>query len=101
MTKLTNLVMTNIFCQSLGLTLYRGSTVLNFIYLFFKKLGGPTTPPPPRPLPQRGPCGNMRESNIREYERRHNREDWIASVERLLCQTSALEIEPHLCGKGF
>ena len=27
----------NIFCQSLGPSLYRGSTVLNFIYLFFFK----------------------------------------------------------------
>ena len=35
--KLTNLVITNIFCQSLGPLLYRGSTVLNLISLFFNK----------------------------------------------------------------
>ena len=34
--KLTNLAITKIFCQSLGPSLYRGCTVLNFIYLFFK-----------------------------------------------------------------
>ena len=37
----TYLIITNIFCQSLGPSLYRGSTVLNFIYLFFKKWGSP------------------------------------------------------------
>ena len=31
----------NIFCQSLDPSLYRGSTVLNFIYLLFKKWGSP------------------------------------------------------------
>ena len=35
-----NLVITNIFCQPLGASLYKGSTVLNFIYLCFKKSGG-------------------------------------------------------------
>ena len=35
-----NLVITNIFCQPIGASLYKGSTVLNFIYLFFKKSGG-------------------------------------------------------------
>ena len=35
-----NLVITNIFCQPLGASLYKGSTLLNFIYLFFKKWGG-------------------------------------------------------------
>ena len=103
-TKLTNLVMTNIFCQSLGLSLHRGSTVINFIYsvfIYFTKSRGvlPHTPPPsPKPLlPQRGPCSNMTPEQsclvfIREYEHRHNQEDWIASVERLFCQTSALKI---------
>ena len=47
-----NLVITKIFCQSLGPSLYRGSTVLNFIYLFFKKWGRPGLPPP-APLPAR------------------------------------------------
>ena len=41
--KLTNLVILNIVCQSLGPSLYRGSTVLNFI-LFFKKWGGGADP---------------------------------------------------------
>ena len=47
-----NLVITNIFCQPLGASLYKGSTVLNFIYLFFKKWGapGPPAPPPARSL---------------------------------------------------
>ena len=35
--KLTSLVITKIFCQSLGPLLHPGCTVLNFIYLFFKK----------------------------------------------------------------
>ena len=35
--KLTNLVITNIFCQFLGPSLYRGSTVFNFVWLVFKK----------------------------------------------------------------
>ena len=42
-----NLVITNIFCQPLGVSLYKGSTVLNVIYLFFKKWGGPGSPAPP------------------------------------------------------
>ena len=50
--KLTNLVIKNIFCQSLDPLLYRGSTVLNFIYLFFKRWGGPW---PPSPSPCAGP----------------------------------------------
>ena len=41
----------NIFCQSLGPSLYRGSTVLNFIYLFFKKWGSP--------FALRGPCPSI------------------------------------------
>ena len=47
-----NLVITNIFCQSLGPSLYRGSTVLNLIYLFFKKWGALAlqAPPPARAL---------------------------------------------------
>ena len=48
-----NLVITNIFCQPIGASLYKGSTVLNFIYLFFKKSGGgggPPAPPPARAL---------------------------------------------------
>ena len=50
--KLTNLVITNIFYHSLDPSLYRGSTVLNFIYLFFKKWGAlaPPAPPPARAL---------------------------------------------------
>ena len=48
--KLTNLVITNIFYQSLCPSLYQGSTVLNFIYLFFKKWGV-GEPGPPQPLP--------------------------------------------------
>ena len=47
-----NLVITNIFCQSLGPSLYRGSTVLNFIY--FSKSGGGGEAPQVHPL--RGPC---------------------------------------------
>ena len=43
-----NPVITNIFCQSLGPSLYRGSTVLNFIYLFFKKWGALALTAPPR-----------------------------------------------------
>ena len=35
--ELTNLVITNMFCQSLGPSLYRGSTVFNFVWLVFKK----------------------------------------------------------------
>ena len=34
-----NLVITKIFFQSLSPSFYRGCTVLNFIYLFFKKWG--------------------------------------------------------------
>ena len=45
--KLTNLVITNIFCHSLDPSLYRGSTVVNFIYSFFKKGGGLDPPAPP------------------------------------------------------
>ena len=52
--KLTSLVITKIFCQSLGPLLYPGCTVLNFIYLFFIKLGGwfsaPPAPPPVQAL---------------------------------------------------
>ena len=50
--KLTNLVITNTFCHTLDPSLYRGSTVLNFIYLFFKKWGAlaPPAPPPARAL---------------------------------------------------
>ena len=54
--KLTSLVITKIFCQSLGPLLYPGCTVLNFIYLFFKKWGGgggfsaPPAPPPVQAL---------------------------------------------------
>ena len=33
----SNLVVTNIFCQFLGPSLYRGSTVFNFVWLVFKK----------------------------------------------------------------
>ena len=47
-----NLVITNIFCQPLGASLYKGSTVLNFIYLFFKKSGRGLAP---QLLPLRGP----------------------------------------------
>ena len=43
--KLTKLVITNILCQSLGPSLYRGSTVLNFI--FQKVWGGELAPPAP------------------------------------------------------
>ena len=50
--KLTNLVLTKIFCQSLGPSLYRGCTVLNCIYLLFKKWG---VPGPPSPSPCAGP----------------------------------------------
>ena len=46
-----NLVITNIFCQPFGASLYKGSTVLNFIYLFFKKWGALA----PQLLPLRGP----------------------------------------------
>ena len=42
-----NLVITNIFCQLLGASLYKGSTVLNVIYLFFKKWGDPGPPASP------------------------------------------------------
>ena len=42
-----NLVITKIFCQPLGASLYKGSTLLNFIYLFFKKWGAPGPPAPP------------------------------------------------------
>ena len=52
--KLTSLVITKIFCQSLGPLLYPGCTVLNFIYLFFKKWGGVLCPPP-SPSPCAGP----------------------------------------------
>ena len=44
-----NLVITNIFCHSLGASLYKGSTVLNFIYLFFKKSGEGAWPPSSSP----------------------------------------------------
>ena len=56
--KLTSLVITKIFCQSLGPLLYPGCTVLNFIYLFFKKWGGGAVRlcPPPQPLHLRRPC---------------------------------------------
>ena len=47
-----NLVIRNIFCQPLGASLYKGSTLLNFIYLFFKKWGGGLAP---QLLPLRGP----------------------------------------------
>ena len=50
--KLTNLVVTKIFCQPLGPSLYRGCTVLNFIYLFSKS----GVPGPPKPSPLRRPC---------------------------------------------
>ena len=53
--KLTSLVITKIFCQSLGPLLYPGCTVLNFIYLFFIKLGGGGSLPP-QPLPLCRPC---------------------------------------------
>ena len=46
--KLTNLIIADVFCQSLSPSLYRGSNVLNFIYLLFKKGGSP--------FPLRGPC---------------------------------------------
>ena len=49
--KLTSLVITKIFCQSLGPLLYPGCTVLNFIYLFFKKWGGGGSLLPPAPPP--------------------------------------------------
>ena len=52
----------NIFCQFLGPFLYRGSTVLNFIYLLIvQKVGGPGPPPPPKPLPLalHGPCPSL------------------------------------------
>ena len=52
--KLTSLVITKIFCQSLGPLLYPGCTVLNFIYLFFKKWGGGFSAPP-SPSPCAGP----------------------------------------------
>ena len=50
--QLTNLVITDIFCHTLNPSLYGGSTVLNFIYLFFKKWGAlaPRAPPPARAL---------------------------------------------------
>ena len=48
-----NLVIRNIFCQPLGASLYKGSTLLNFIYLFFKKWGGGALAP--QLLPLRGP----------------------------------------------
>ena len=35
--------MTNIFCQSLGLSLHRGSTIINFIYLFKPRKGTKST----------------------------------------------------------
>ena len=35
--KLTNLVITKIFFQSFGPSLYRGYTVLNFTYLFLQR----------------------------------------------------------------
>ena len=53
--KLTSLVITKIFCQSLGPLLYPGCTVLNFIYLFFKKWGGGWFSAP-QPLPLCRPC---------------------------------------------
>ena len=53
--KLTSLVITKIFCQSLGPLLYPGCTVLNFIYLFFKKWGGGVVLSPPSPSPCAGP----------------------------------------------
>ena len=54
--KLTSLVITRIFCQSLGPLLYPGCTVLNFIYLFFKKWGGGGGSLPPQLLPLCRPC---------------------------------------------
>ena len=45
--KLTNLVITNIFCHTLDPSLYRGPTVLHCIYLFFKKWGALAPPAPP------------------------------------------------------
>ena len=54
--KLTSLVITKIFCQSLGPLLYPGCTVLNFIYLFFKKWGVGGGSLPPQPLPLCRPC---------------------------------------------
>ena len=45
---LTKKKTTNIFCQSLGPSLYRGSTVLNFIY--FSKSGRVLVPPAPPPV---------------------------------------------------
>ena len=50
-----NLVIRNIFCQPLGASLYKGSTLLNFIYLFFKKWGGGGGALAPHRLPQPGP----------------------------------------------
>ena len=48
--KLTSLVITKIFCQSPSPSLYRGCTVLNFIYLFSEKWGRGCCPPQPLPL---------------------------------------------------
>ena len=52
--KLTRIVITKLFCQFLGPSLYRGCTVLNFIYLLiFQKVGvglAPRAPPPVRVL---------------------------------------------------
>ena len=50
--KLTNLVITTIFCQSPRPSLYRGCTVLNFTYLFLQKWGAGW---PRQPLPLRNP----------------------------------------------
>ena len=61
--KLTSLVITKIFCQSLGPLLYPGCTVLNFIYLFFKKRGGGGSLPPPAPPPVQA-LFNMCHENI-------------------------------------
>ena len=44
--KLTSLVLTKIFCQSLGPLLYSACTVLNFTYLFSKS----RAPPPAQAL---------------------------------------------------
>ena len=53
--KLTNLVITNIFCQSLGPSLYRGCTVALYLILFiyFQKVRGSW--PFPSPSPCAGP----------------------------------------------
>ena len=49
--KLTNLVITNIFCHTLHPSLYRGSTVLN-LFIYFSKSGWPWLL---QPHPLRGP----------------------------------------------